>query len=170
MKLQDALNILGLSGEVTFDDAKAAYRRASMKFHPDRNPGGLEMMKAVNAAWAVCQATDFSDGQVQGNEGSDYGDALMAAINAVVNLDGLSLEICGAWVWMTGNTYPHKEAIKAAGFMWASKKKQWYFRPAEKAAGYKKGEWDMDKIRDKFGSEKVDPRQDKWQGSAKRIS
>ena len=60
MKLQDALNVLGLTGAgITFEQAKAAYRRASQKYHPDRNPGGLPMMQAVNAAWQVLQGLDW---------------------------------------------------------------------------------------------------------------
>ena len=56
MKLQDALNVLGLTGsDITLEQAKAAYRRASQKYHPDRNPGGLPMMQAVNAAWQACK-------------------------------------------------------------------------------------------------------------------
>jgi len=53
MNVQDAANILGISGEINPEIAKIAYRRASMKFHPDRNPAGLEMMQAVNAAYEV---------------------------------------------------------------------------------------------------------------------
>ena len=56
-----------------------------------------------------------------------------------------------------GNTKPHKEAIKAAGYWWAKKKKAWYFRPPD----YKsrnKGDWDMDKIRTKYGSVSVNNR------------
>lgn len=156
MKIQDALNILGLSGEVTLEACREAYRRASMKYHPDRNPGGLEMMQAVNAAWAFIQSWDFSRGVPTGDSDANYGDALNAAINALVGLQGLSVEVCGAWLWVSGNTYPHKAALKESGFMWASKKKQWYFRPAEWSSANRYGEWQMDDIRRFYGSEKVE--------------
>ncbi|MDT1190548.1 J domain-containing protein, partial [Escherichia coli] len=51
MNIQQALNIFGLSGELTEQDVKKAYKQAALKFHPDRNPVGAEMMKAVNAAF-----------------------------------------------------------------------------------------------------------------------
>jgi len=173
MKLQDALNILGLTGDgITLDMCKDAYRKASMKYHPDRNPGGLEMMQAVNAAWAFLQSWKWGEGEpvnVKPGKDADYGDALNAAINTVVGLNGISLEICGAWIWVSGNTYPHKAAFKAAGFMWASKKKQWYFRPPEWQSSNRYGEWDMEAIREKFGSEKVDPCQASGKGQIHQL-
>jgi len=172
MKLQDALNILGLSGDgITLEMCKDAYRRASMKYHPDRNPGGLEMMKAVNAAWDILKVWKWDSEPVNVKPGkdTDYGDALNAAINAVIGLDGISLEICGAWIWVCGDTRPHKDAFKAAGFMWASKKKRWYFRPPEWRSSNRRGEWDMDAIREKFGSERVDPSQASGKGQTKQV-
>ncbi|MFV1005093.1 J domain-containing protein, partial [Klebsiella pneumoniae] len=54
MNIQQALNVFGLSGELTEQDIKTAYKKASLKFHPDRNQGNpvaAEMMKAVNCAY-----------------------------------------------------------------------------------------------------------------------
>ena len=51
------------------------------------------------------------------------------ALNAIIGLDGLDIEICGAWVWVDGETYRHRAPLKQAGFRFASKKKRWYFRP-----------------------------------------
>lgn len=159
MKLQDALNILGLTGEVTFEDAKRAYRKASMKYHPDRNPAGLEMMKAVNTAWATLQAWDFNADPVSVKEGKNnfYGDALNEALNAIIDLPGIRIEICGAWVWVSGDTKPVKDTLKEAGYKWASKKFQWYFRP-EEYFSKSRGNWSMDDIRTHYGSEEVQTR------------
>ena len=160
MKLQDALNILNLQGDnITLKDCERAYRKACMKYHPDRNPGGLEMMKAVNAAWETLSKWEWKDNNpvnVKPSNNANYGDALNAAINAVIDLDGIKMELCGAWIWISGNTYPHKKAIKAAGYMWASAKKQWYFRPPEWASANKQ-EWTMEQIRETFGSEEIVP-------------
>lgn len=160
MNLKDALNLLGITGEdIQFDQCKTAYRKACSKYHPDRNPGGLEMMKAINAAWDYLQTLDWNR-PVNNAESQDanYGDALMAFINAVVNLPGIVIEVCGSWVWLSGDTKPHKDAIKEAGGKWASKKMQWYFRPE----GYRRmgrGEWSMDQIRYTYGSSVVQPYQ-----------
>ena len=156
MNIKDALSILGLTATADQDTIKAAYRKACAKYHPDRNPAGLEMMKAVNVAYQFLTEISYNGAERPINEevNSDFGDMLNDAINAVIGLSGVDIEVCGAWVWLSGNTRAHKDAIKAAGYWWAKKKCSWYFRPAD----YKsrnKGDWDMDKIRDKYGSVSV---------------
>lgn len=151
MKLSDAANILGLSGEVTPQDVKAAYRKAAMTYHPDRNPAGAEMMKIINAAFETLR--DF-EGEIPASDEpltEDYPQALNDALNAVIGLAGLEIEICGAWVWVSGETYKHKSVLKEAGFKFASKKKSWYFRP-ENWRSSSRGAYSMDDIREKYGS------------------
>lgn len=151
MHINDALKILGITGEYNPDSVKAAYRKACSLYHPDRNPAGLEMMKMVNQAYeALKNAT--GEAKIEGDY-SSYGEDLNNALNAVMGL-GFDIEICGAWIWLHGDTRPHKDLIKAAGFMWAPKKKLWYFRPADyKSRG--RGKFSMDEIRASHGSEKV---------------
>jgi len=153
MNIKDSLAILGLTATASPHEIKTAYRRASAKYHPDRNPAGLEMMKAVNVAYSSLIEFNYdgSTNPIDEDVNGDYGELLSDAINAVINLTGLDIEICGAWVWLSGETRQHKEAIKAAGYFWARKKQAWYFRPAD----YKsknRGSWDLDKIRSHHGS------------------
>ena len=147
MNQYDAAKILGLSGELTPELIKVAYRRASMKYHPDRNAAGLEMMKLVNQAFDVLK--DFS-GDVKEQQ-ADYGDLLNEALNAIINIHTLSIEICGAWVWVSGDTRSHKDTLKEAGYKWASKKKLWYYRP-EGFRSSSRGSLNIDEIRTKYGS------------------
>lgn len=156
MNIRDALSILGLSAAADQGAIKTAYRKACIKYHPDRNPAGLEMMKAVNVAYQFLQEIDYNGTEqpIIEEVNSNFGDELNAAINAVFGLAGVNIEVCGAWVWLSGNTRPHKDAIKASGYWWACKKSAWYFRPPD----YKsrnKGDWDMEKIRDTYGSVNV---------------
>lgn len=149
MTQKDALSILKLNGTASSDDIKLAYRKACALYHPDRNPAGLEMMKLVNAAYAALDG--YIADSVKSSEASeDYGDEINTALNAIINL-GLNIEICGAWLWVSGDTKPHKEALKAAGFKWAAKKAMWNFRPAEWKS-FNRGAWSMDKIRATHGS------------------
>jgi len=159
MLLKDALNLLGIIGDsITLKQCKNAYQRMMMKYHPDRNPAELEMAKALNAAWECLQHLDWTR-PVSNEYGDDihYAEALSAFINAMLNLSGITIEVCGSWVWVSGNTKPHKDNIKAAGGKWAPKKQEWYFRPKEwKSSNHSK--WDMSKIRASFGSSVVNPR------------
>lgn len=98
MKISDAAQILELTGQITPEDVKRAYRKAALKYHPDRNLAGEEMMKIVNAAYEVLKdysgSIERSDNGEQ-TEGGSYPQALNEALNAMVGLDGLDIEICG---------------------------------------------------------------------------
>lgn len=153
MNIHDAEKILNLTGEYTPELVKAAYRKACSAYHPDRNPAGLEMMKLVNQAYdALRDSTGTAKAAEQGDL-SSYGEDIFNALSKIIHL-GLDIEICGAWVWLHGDTKPHKEILKEAGFRWAPKKMLWYFRPADyKSKG--RGKFSMDEIRNTHGSERV---------------
>lgn len=162
MNIKDALSILGLTACADPEAIKAAYRKACIKYHPDKNPAGLEMMKAVNVAYQFLREIGYNGAERPIDEAVnvDFGDELNAAINAVFGLSGVNIEVCGAWVWLTGNTREHKDTIKAAGYYWACKKVAWYFRPADYKSS-NRGDWDLEKIRDTYGSMSINnaPRQ-----------
>ena len=152
MKQSDAAKILGLDGQISPATVKKAFHAAAKKYHPDRNPAGLEMMKIINTTFDSLK--EFSGVVDAERSDQDYPEALNAAINAIITLDGLMIEICGAWVWVTGNTREHKEILKANGYKFAGKKKAWHFRPDNwKSASY--GKTTLDEIRNKYGSVKA---------------
>lgn len=149
MKISDAINILGLSGDITPELVKKAYRQSAKKYHPDINPAGAEMMKVVNAAFDVLK--DYTGTQEAEQEDAEYPEALNNALMAIIALEGLIIEICGAWVWVTGDTFKHKAILKENSFKYASKKKAWHFRP-DNWKSRSRGKSSMDEIRSKYGS------------------
>ena len=150
LSTKDALNVFGLKTDATFEMIKSAYRRACKHYHPDRNPAGLEMMKIVNAAYSAL--TDYvpSEAQPDLSEELNLGEEMNNALNAIINL-GLTIEICGSWIWVSGDTRPHKEILKEAGFKWAPKKMMWHWRP-EDYKSHSRGKYSMDEVREKHGS------------------
>ena len=48
--------------------------------------------------------------------------ALMNTIVQLKQLEGLNIDLLGSWLWIGGNTKKNKEALKALGCRWASKK------------------------------------------------
>jgi len=154
MIISDALSILSLAAGASPDEVAKAYRAAALKYHPDVNPAGEEMMKLVNAAYEALTAPGVNTSAKEYDAQSDpfdYGDALNAALNAIINCGGLEIEVCGAWVWVGGDTFPHKATLKGAGFRWASKKKLWNFRPANWRSK-SRGAMPMHDIRETYGS------------------
>jgi len=113
----------------------------------------------VNSEWDYLSKHNFNihedkDGNVYTDWNQDVPDDVTqrfaAIINAVINLDGVGIEICGSFIWLDGNTYEYREVIKALGFKWARRKKKWYMAPKK----YRKSgtEWSMSEIRMRYGS------------------
>lgn len=159
MKTNEALKLLGLSeGHVTPEDIKTAYRKAAFKFHPDRNPAGLKMMQMINAAYDLVK--DFSGDCTSSAEA--FCEKINDAFMAIINLD-LNIEICGTWIWVTGDTKTHKEILKAAGYKWSHPKTAWYFRAEEHKSPWYNKSHTLDEIRVKYGTQSV-------KGMQKRIA
>ncbi len=151
MKFEDAAKILEINGNLTQEIIKKAYKKASFKYHPDKS-GSVEMMQAINQAYESLK--DFEGEIDAGTLG--YSDLLNEALNQIIDLPNIVIEVCGAWVWVTGDTKPHSKLLgkNGAGFWWAKKKEAWYFRPCDwKSAS--RGNWDLERIRGKHGSQKV---------------
>lgn len=49
-------------------------------------------------------------------------------------IDGIIWEQSGDWYWISGDTLPHKETLKALGCRWSKKRQKWYWKPSLKDA------------------------------------
>ena len=93
----------------------------------------------------------------------DVEDGIKDVLEILIHLSGLKIELCGKWLWISGNTKKHIEALKAAGCKLAAKKKMWYWRPADSASTQKREARSMAFIRKKYGSVKINAEEkDKW--------
>ena len=149
MRIDEALNILGVNGDYNPESIKASYRKACSIYHPDRNPAGLEMMKMVNQAYDTLKEQTGVQDSI-----SSYGEDVFNALSAIINLQGLVIEVCGSWVWVSGNTKEFKANLKEAGFKWAKKKVMWFYRP-ETSKSFSRGKFTIDEIRRIHGSQSV---------------
>ena len=146
-----AAQILGLKGEINNADIKKAYREKARLYHPDRNPAGADMMKLINAAYAVLRNTQTLTVKENATL-TEYPEILSKVLNAIYTLNGLVIEVCGLWVWVTGNTKIHKDTLKEQGFKWAKNKGSWFYRPDTAKSRNRYKPWDMDQIRETYGS------------------
>ena len=116
---------------------KSEYRRLAKQNHPD--VGGLTaIMQAINAAYhAALQAahgqtttgTDNRQHTYYYNESREQ--AVMDKISHLLGLrlpSDVTIDLVGTWVWVYGNTRPHRAALKAAKCRWHSKRNRWYWR------------------------------------------
>ncbi|MCX8959344.1 MULTISPECIES: J domain-containing protein [Erwiniaceae] len=151
--ISHAISVLNISGAITEDSIKRAYRSLANKLHPDRNPGNAKAadeMKLVNAAYHFIKTQNLVAIQRAAAEAHD--DNLVGVIASLNQLSGIKYEQIGRWVWITGDTRPHKEILKALGCMWSRQKQLWYFRPNEHNARHNRRTHEQDELREKFGT------------------
>ena len=138
----------------TLDDLKRRYHALCKELHPDCG-GSTEAMQALNAEYQTMLRRVMQGDFSTEAEASEllYRDK----IAAIAHLEGLELEIIGKWLWVAGNTYAHREALKHEGFCFAPVKKLWFYRALEYATRTRGEAHDINDIRKKYGSEKVSP-------------
>ena len=47
--------------------------------------------------------------QENNNTAAETPEEFMDIINALINCEGLEIQLVGCWIWLQGNTYPHQE-------------------------------------------------------------
>lgn len=147
----------------TIEAVKAEYKRLAKIHHPDVG-GNTATMQTINRQYTERvnhlkkygerRETISPDDQPRTQRHTEAPEEFIRIINAVIGLDGIDLDLVGCWIWATGNTFMHRDVLKAAGFQWASKKRAWYWRPAE-AACSSRGKKSLDQIKHKYGCERL---------------
>ncbi len=142
----------------TLEELKKAYHRLCLKLHPDVGGSDAEM-KSLNAEYEelferVKNIHVNKDGETYERETDETPQEFQWLIAELLKLDGVEIEIIGCFVWVSGDTKPHKERLKELGFKWHRKKCCWYKSPD----GYRrwgKGEYTMDEIRGMYASVRI---------------
>lgn len=70
-------------------------------------------------------------------------------------MEGIEIELLGKWIWITGNTKEHKDKLKSLDFFYAYKKQAWYYRQEKDKQRYSTGEYTLNEIKKKYGSETI---------------
>jgi len=151
----------------SLEAAKSLYRALARQHHPDFG-GSLEAMQALNAEYADFAAnfakTNARRRQTEAHannkkSAADFHDMdglaeeIRQTIEVILNTcPNIELELCGLWLWATGDTKPVKETLKANGFKWAREKECWYkpFVPS-----FNRERRTLDEIRNMHGSTKI---------------
>jgi curved DNA-binding protein CbpA len=140
----------------TLEELKKQYHRLAMLHHPDRG-GNVAVMQEINEKYAIlfetlknCHADKEGKIYTAQQETTETPNEFIHIITILLNCEGLIIEIIGRFVWLTGNTFEHKQIIKELGFRWSHNKTAWYISPE----GYRKKsrkQYELDEIREAFG-------------------
>lgn len=144
----------------TLEELKKQYKQLAMQHHPDLG-GSTTDMQEINNEYDLLFASlknvhKTVDGKTYtaSKETTETPEEFRTIINAIINLAGIKIEICGSWLWITGNTKPHKEILKSLKFRWSKSKLAWYYHTADYAKVGKKT-FTLNEIRVLYGSEVI---------------
>ena len=150
----------------TLSELRSQYKELLKRYHPD-NGGSEESTKAINVEYEELfkvlknrheNGSDRKENTTtHQNMKYDFAEdaELRAALQKIICFGGIIIEICGSFIWVSGNTYQYKKEFKKFNFKWASQKKQWYWRPET----YKKKSHkalSIEDIRNYYGSTRVE--------------
>lgn len=141
-------------------EIKQRYKTLAKEHHPDRG-GCLEIMKIINLQYerVITGAYQKAGKSITEIDELLANDSLLRdKLNSIVHLEGLAIELCGSWLWVTGETRTHKDALKTNKFLWACKKEAWYWR-AESKKVFNTRPCSLEEIRFKHGSHSIGRRE-----------
>ena len=148
----------------TCEDVKQTYKRLAKQLHPDCG-GDAEQFKAMSAEYeqafnAYKNIHVNAEGETYEKPNNETPEQFAEIINQVIHFEGVTIEIIGSWIWLSGNTMIYKSEIKAAGFFWSKSKRAWYWN-GDTHKSKRRGHYSMDKLRAMWGSQEVSTEEQK---------
>lgn len=142
-------------------DLKRRYIELIKKNHPDKG-GSVEVCQLINSIYdklvtaglhsdyAWCEEPGPRHHKAQKNM-TELSEKMKDIISKTIVLDGLKVEMCGTWLWVSGTTYNYYNELHDLGMTYHRTKRCWYYHEgAYSRAG--KYSPDMDQIREKYGT------------------
>ncbi len=144
-------------GIETIETLKKAYTKLVKQLHPD-NGGDAEAFKEMQSQYrdifkVVKDNHISSEGKRYTKESTEEVEEFMDIIEKFIHVPGIEVELCGRWLWISGNTKPVHEELKALGCHWCNKKKMWNWHRPEDAVRRHKKTMSIQEIRFKYGSQ-----------------
>lgn len=144
----------------TIEDVKETYKKSAFKNHPDHG-GDVEIMKQINAEYDDAfkkfkniHRNAKNETYETKEENTETPEIFKDIINKIIHLEGVTIELIGCWIWITGNTYAYKDILKELHFTWANTKKAWTWHP-EGTGKLSHRKFELNDIRMMFGSEEI---------------
>jgi len=150
-----ALDVVEINFFCSKDFLKNKYRCLCSTHHPDKG-GKTEIMQNINWAYKYINKHFESlklcfEIKQEISKKFDLSEESKKIFEQLILLDEIEVYIVGCWLWVEGNTKPHKETLKALGLYWHSKKGMWAYAGSKTKS---KGNLEFDKICNVYGSSK----------------
>ena len=143
----------------TLEELRKEYHRLAMQFHPDREGGDLKTMQAINLQYEKLTKKLINSHEDYSDDRKDWemfvSEELMVTIGRIIHLPGITIELIGSWLWITGNTFAVRDNLKAEGFKFSPPKCSWFFH----CGSYIKKDnvlRSMDELRNLWGHQEIE--------------
>ena len=148
------------------EELKKAYFQMAQKLHPDHG-GDEEEFKILNSEYQSLfpkyKDIHFNIKKQKPTDASYYtaktpckecADDFIHIVTLLLTLKGITVELCGRWLWIGGDTKTNAESLKKWGCRWNPDKLLWSWHYKEDSTPYWKGRrsMQMTDIRKWYGS------------------
>jgi len=97
----------------SLDEVKSEYKKLTQHYLPtETNPGYEAMMTLVDREYV--EISQRPKVKQQSQEIQEEFLVFPKIVKELISLE-LNLEICGSWLWVSGNTYNHSDKLKELG-------------------------------------------------------
>lgn len=148
------------SNPQTLEELKKQYKQLAVKHHPDKG-GSTTDMQEINAEYdrlfdRLKNVHKNAEGQTYTttSETTETAEDFKDIVNRLIQFNGVHIEICGSWIWVTGCTIAYREQLKELKFRWSKSKVAWYYRREDYHKTTKRT-YTLEEIRDLYGSETI---------------
>jgi curved DNA-binding protein CbpA len=147
------------------EDVKELYRELCKQYHPDLNRDidttkemqqiNLEYEEVFNRFKNIHKNIN-NEVYESSTESDETPETFREIINKIIFFTDCKIELIGRWIWVTGNTYPHRSTLNELKFIWCGHKKAWSWHLPEDSVLRHKSKISLEFIREKYGSTEIE--------------
>lgn len=139
------------------DTLKKQYFQLAKKYHPDAGGTTFQFQELQNEYEKLFKRL-LNGGSLNEEQKENeiiIDKAIRNIIDAIINIDGITIEVIGKWLWVGGNTYPVYQILKSSGLTFIKKSgvPYWVYKGVESNS---RGKMSMEEIKNKYQVTKFD--------------